>query len=61
MRDHGLEPAKFIEEFTKVEEAITYFIAGIKVILQKSKSHFGILLVRNLQGTGHALVVESKY
>ena len=61
MRDHGLEPAKFIEEFTKVEEAITYFIAGIKVILQKSKSHFGILLVRSLQGSGHALVVESKY
>ena len=62
MNDHNLEPAKFIEDFTMIAgKPILYFIAGIKVILQKSKVQFGILLVRDTQGNGHALIAESKF
>ena len=60
--DHNLQPARFIEDFTMIAgKPILYFIAGIKVILQKSKVQFGILLVRDTQGNGHALIAESRY
>ena len=62
MMDHNLQPARFIEDFTMIAgKPILYFIAGIKVTLQKSKVQFGILLVRDTQGNGHALIAESRF